>query len=174
MGARLVLSIPRAHSAGARHHLMEMPDGYRTLIGTTRPISKDRGLVLRPALKGRASQATRSPLWQGVRRGISIGCHVVRWWNPCPDPDRQVADYEQRRRGLKLRAGRNRLITERGRNPLSRITDVRACAVVANRPVRMPKMTVRIVFIADAFALRLADCFHGAATTLTTCAHAPE
>jgi hypothetical protein len=53
-------------------------------------------------------------LWQGVRRGVSVGGHVVRRWNPCPDPDRQVADNEQRRRGLKPRARRNRLTTERG------------------------------------------------------------
>ena len=60
-------------------------------------------------------------LWQGIRRGISVGRHVVRRWNPCPDPNRQVADNEQRRRGLKPRSGRNRLTIERGSNPLSRI-----------------------------------------------------
>jgi hypothetical protein len=64
-------------------------------------------------------------LWQGVGRGISVGRHIVRRWNPCPDPDRQVADDEQRRWGLEPRTGRNRLTTERGSNPLSRIHNSR-------------------------------------------------
>ncbi len=46
-------------------------------------------------------------LWQGVRRSISVGRHVVRRWNPCPDPDCQIAD--------------NRLAAERTSNPLSRV-----------------------------------------------------
>ena len=64
-------------------------------------------------------------LWQGVPRGISVGRHVVRRWNPCPDPDRQVADNEQRCRGLKPWAGRSRLTAERGSNSLSRIQNRR-------------------------------------------------
>jgi hypothetical protein len=60
-------------------------------------------------------------LWQGIRRGISVGRHVVRRWNPCPDPDCQIADSKQRCRGLKPRTGRNRLAAERTSNPLFRV-----------------------------------------------------
>jgi hypothetical protein len=72
---------------------------------------------------GRRSASCREKslrLWQGVRRDISVGGHVVRRWNPCPDPNRHVADNEQRR-GLKPRTGRSRLTIERSSNPLSRI-----------------------------------------------------
>jgi len=60
-------------------------------------------------------------LRQGVRRGISVGRHVIRRRNPRPDPNCQVADNEQRRRGLQPRTGGQELTAERAGNPLSRI-----------------------------------------------------
>jgi hypothetical protein len=46
----------------------------------------------------RVGRALRLRQW--VRRDISVGRRIVRRWDPSPDPDAQVADNEQRRRGL--------------------------------------------------------------------------
>src|SRR5215472_8650596 len=61
-------------------------------------------------------------LRQRVRRGISIGRYVIRRGNPRPDPDCQVANNEQRRRGLQPRTGGQELTAERAGNSLSRIS----------------------------------------------------
>jgi hypothetical protein len=111
-------SAPRRYHSGCLRSVAD-----RGAAQLRHPTGLPHGLAASQPLKpATLSQPPRKSLrlCQGVRRDISVGGHVVRRRNPCPDPDCHVADNEERRRGLKPRTGRNRLTTERGSNPLSR------------------------------------------------------